>query len=597
MSFNISKRAMQVIIEPWDNAVDKAMKIIQSRDPGLLKNVKKIVVHPGTGSGQLGHVEMGPGKDPQEVHIFKDRIKQIVTQQSGNKTKTTLTTDELDNAIVNGIIETISHESGHIGRNRTPEQISKGPFFGEPEAEREAKSFMSKIQTSDDKKLEIKDSNIHGKGLFAKTSFSPDDYISVAFKINNTGDYKQTEEVKYINHSNKPNAEIIKNKDDFELYANKKIEPNDEITIDYDRTEKYTGIKGAKDFDRDGKIKAKASDLLSKSILFLSKFSEKFGLEVDPNLNFISNMKSEYVMTKNAFNSVKNNNSSITSELKDAIEFNKKEIVKSSTLKLLGIINDHIETNNFYDEDFVIRLSIWQAFNKLDVNGKLNKNTLQRFAELKHNTSNLPRNFSVVVPGNLYRGGMINDIEQLKNLKNMGIKQIISLHANPEISKMCNELSLINIPAFIENGYENETGRKIFGNSVSSILNNFPTYVHCFFGEDRTGAVIARYRTENGWPCDLAYKEAKAYGFKDMFADLIDWFSEPCGRPPIDTDKVRKMLNYKDPYVDPELEQECLSPVPTDVPYEGGLGYSDYITSATPTGISSIPIGIGSQGK
>lgn len=575
-SFNISKRAMQVIIEPWDNAVDKAMKIIQSKDPGLLKNVKKIVVHPGTGSGQLGHVEMGTGKDPQEIHVFKDRIKQIVTQQAGG-TKTTLTTDELESAIVNGIIETISHEIGHIGPQRTVEQIQTQPFLGEPEAERESKTFMSKIQMAKD--VEIKDSDIHGDGLFAKKEFEQDDYIAPALK----DDYNKSKELEYINHSKTPNAEIAEDKDGYGIYALKKINKNDEITIDYDETDEL--IKVDKDFDRDSKIKLEVKDLLNDALTFLSNLSEKLNVEIyEPDLKFVSNMESKYTMTKNAFKIKK----SIYNEIIDAIDYNKNVMLNKKALQLLGIIDHYIDLN--IDENFIVRLSKWQKLNKLDITGKLDNKTLNKFAERKIN--NFPRNFSIVVPGKLYRGGKIDSIEQLKNLKDLGVKQVVSLHASPEVIDMCDKLNLIHIPAYIENGYKNELGMTIFGDSVSKILDKFITYVHCFFGEDRTGAVIARYRVEKGWPCDLAYKEAKSFGFKDMFADLIDWFSEPCGKPPINTDKIRKVLKYENPYSPPEQECSIPSPISTDDPYSGFPGYSENIREESPVGLLSIPVNV-----
>jgi hypothetical protein len=364
MMFYISKRAFNVIIEPWDSAVDKALKVIQSKDPSILTNVKKVVVHSGAGGGQLGHVEKGMGKDPQEIHIFKDRIKQIVEQRAGGP-QTTLTTQELQQAIIDGMTETLYHEATHIGKGRTPEQIQRDPFLGEPEAERESATFMKRIKSS-------------------------------------------------------------------------------------------------------------------------------------------------------------------------------------------------------------------------------------------INQKNLPRNFATVIPNVLYRGGIIDNIKQLEYLKNLGIKRIVSLHENPRVLQLCKMADIECIPAFIENGSPEEFGRKVLGNSVSNFLTQKPTYVHCYYGEDRTGGVIARVRTEMGWPCDAAYKEAKSFGFKDMFIDLVDWFSEPCDKKPIDTDKIREMLGDIKPYKNPEEEdeeQDCSfpTPAPDDVPFPGTPGYTSHITSPTPVGISSIPFGIRTQ--
>jgi protein tyrosine/serine phosphatase len=364
--FYISKRAFNVIVEPWDSNIDKALRIIQNKDPSILTNVKKVVVHSGGGGGQLGHVEKGPGKDPQEIHIFKDRIRQIVEQRAGGP-QTTLTHEELQEAIIDSMTETLYHEAVHIGKGRTPEQIQKDPFLSEPEAERESAVFMKKVHSS-------------------------------------------------------------------------KIE---------------------------------------------------------------------------------------------------------------------------------------------------NKNIL-------------PRNFAVVIPKTLYRGGIINNIKQLEYLKSLGVKRIVSLHENSRVPQLCKIANIECIQAFIENGSPEEFGRKVLGNSVSNFLTQKPTYVHCYYGEDRTGGVIARVRTEMGWPCDKAYKEAKSFGFKDVFIDLIDWFSEPCDKKPINTDKIREMFGDIKPYKNPEKqEQDCasLTPVPNDVPFPSTIpgGYTSYITNPTPMGIFSIPFGIKAQ--
>lgn len=135
------KYSSQVIVEPWDPAVNKAMQKINQIDPSLLKNVTKIVVHPGGGSGQLGHVESGQGKDPHVIHIFKDRVREHVMRNANATTKKTLTPQELEQAIVDGLTEVLAHESGHIGKTAP---VGK-QFFGEPEAELEAKKMMSRI--------------------------------------------------------------------------------------------------------------------------------------------------------------------------------------------------------------------------------------------------------------------------------------------------------------------------------------------------------------------------------------------------------------------------------------------------------------------
>lgn len=131
---------VEVVIQPLDPAVQKAVQSVKSKEPNLLKNVTKVIVHSGGGGGELGHVESGPGKDPREIHIYKNRIDEIVKKELGGNADP----KALEEAIQRALMETISHEAGHIGANRTQEQILTQPFLGEGEAENQAKEFLSR---------------------------------------------------------------------------------------------------------------------------------------------------------------------------------------------------------------------------------------------------------------------------------------------------------------------------------------------------------------------------------------------------------------------------------------------------------------------
>jgi hypothetical protein len=491
----LSKHAARIVIEPWDPAVDKAVRMIDSISPGLLAPDIRIKVHSGGGSGQLGHVESGPGKNPREIHIFKDRIREIVMRNSGQAAKMTVTSGELENAVLDGLMETIVHEMGHLGRG-APRPVTS-PFLGEPEAETEARQFMQKVK------------------------MRPRTMASLVQAASQLEDIRQ----KYL-----PSRPIG--------------EPNLEFVAHVANNNSYQMIKTG--------VALLLKDELKPAIF----------------------------------------------DIEDAIKFNSSVSYSKPVMGLFGIITN-ICKNASLDADFVLELARWQAKNQLFPTGKLDKETLSKVATLAPKLEALPRNFAVVVPGKIYRGGMIDDSNQLKALKSLGIKRIISLHSNPEIARMCGEEGLEHLPAFIESGHTSEYGRNIFGNNVTEILTQKPCYVHCYFGEDRTGGVIARFRTENGWPCKMAYAEAKAHGFKDIFVDLIDWFSEPCEDKPVDTDKIRELLNNKEPYENPELtqEQECSLPTPArnDVPFPdpSNVGYTTYITSTVPTGIMSVPFAPG----
>ena len=91
----------------------------------------------------------------------------------------------------------------------------------------------------------IKDSGIHGFGLFARSKFKQGDYMGEydGPDVSENGSHvlwvEEGEEVwlardgknllRYLNHSSKPHAEFI----GFELFAIRDIDLDEEITIDY----------------------------------------------------------------------------------------------------------------------------------------------------------------------------------------------------------------------------------------------------------------------------------------------------------------------------------------------------------------------------
>jgi tyrosine-protein phosphatase SIW14 len=59
---------------------------------------------------------------------------------------------------------------------------------------------------------------------------------------------------------------------------------------------------------------------------------------------------------------------------------------------------------------------------------------------------------------------------------------------------------------------------------------NFPIFIHCHYGEDRTGLIIALYRVEvQGWTPAKAYQEMLADGFHPSLTDLDNYFRKRTG--------------------------------------------------------------------
>jgi hypothetical protein len=76
--------------------------------------------------------------------------------------------------------------------------------------------------------VELRDSQIHGKGLFATKSFKIGEIICPG-RLNG----KRTPGGRFINHSFNANIEPIKNGDDIYAVATKDIKINDELLVDY----------------------------------------------------------------------------------------------------------------------------------------------------------------------------------------------------------------------------------------------------------------------------------------------------------------------------------------------------------------------------
>lgn len=98
-----------------------------------------------------------------------------------------------------------------------------------------------------DKKLTyVAFSTIHGKGLFAKIRIKKEIYLGtytgpeakrngshVLWVYEDDGKVigrRGLNKMRYVNHSDKPNAEF----DGFDLYSTRRIKPDEEITIDYE---------------------------------------------------------------------------------------------------------------------------------------------------------------------------------------------------------------------------------------------------------------------------------------------------------------------------------------------------------------------------
>jgi protein tyrosine/serine phosphatase len=133
----------------------------------------------------------------------------------------------------------------------------------------------------------------------------------------------------------------------------------------------------------------------------------------------------------------------------------------------------------------------------------------------------------------MYRGGRPS-ADDLKELKKMGIKTILNLENDryplSQEKKVAEALNFnfISIPTA---SFLKPKDEKV--NRILAILDdseNYPIFIHCTHGRDRTGLMIGLYRVENeDWQPVKAYAEMKALGFRKILFNSDDYFKDRSG--------------------------------------------------------------------
>lgn len=144
--------------------------------------------------------------------------------------------------------------------------------------------------------------------------------------------------------------------------------------------------------------------------------------------------------------------------------------------------------------------------------------------------SSIPR-FEKIADG-LFRGGQ-PDKAGFEYLKSQGIRTVINLRGENDEEPIVNGLGIqyVHIPMAVM------PWSKISQKSIKSyfeVLNdpaNYPIFVHCRRGADRTGVMVALYRiVAQGWDGKKAVKEARDIGMRWWYLGLkgqIKGFAKP----------------------------------------------------------------------
>ncbi|HVI42760.1 MAG TPA: hypothetical protein VM577_19305 [Anaerovoracaceae bacterium] len=127
MAFEASDAELQspnVVVEPANSIIQKAVNLIKQIEPGYFVGVRKIVV---SASPDYGHVESGPDKDPAVINVNLARVQ----NEAGGDEK----------SAVRSIAGVIAHERGHVKSFNS----SLGFQGGEGPAEAEEKRVLQLI--------------------------------------------------------------------------------------------------------------------------------------------------------------------------------------------------------------------------------------------------------------------------------------------------------------------------------------------------------------------------------------------------------------------------------------------------------------------
>jgi len=145
------------------------------------------------------------------------------------------------------------------------------------------------------------------------------------------------------------------------------------------------------------------------------------------------------------------------------------------------------------------------------------------------------RRFAEICPG-LARGGDPGE-EGLRYLRDKGYRTIVSFLPSQDESAFVvhSGMKYVHIPMhsgpFSAEPPTDEQVRQFL--SVVKDTTQYPIFIHCHAGKDRTGAMSAIYRMDAcGWTTDEAVQEMKAFGFAGRYKRLFKYVRDYSARQP-----------------------------------------------------------------
>ena len=163
--------------------------------------------------------------------------------------------------------------------------------------------------------------------------------------------------------------------------------------------------------------------------------------------------------------------------------------------------------------------------------------------------------FREVVPGKLYRGSAPSpqDVQWLKDNKN--IKKIVSLdkRSGEAIDRACKLLSIQHVKMYIDGANKKTLLHFLTQNFHELFLENGPTFLHCYFGKDRSGLACALVECKYlGVSPDKAIQQAKALGFGvDVPPNVIELYEKIIRlcKPSMDNNSANDIVSNERDYI------------------------------------------------
>lgn len=149
-----------------------------------------------------------------------------------------------------------------------------------------------------------------------------------------------------------------------------------------------------------------------------------------------------------------------------------------------------------------------------------------------NNTSDPTANFSQVSSG-IFRGAR-PDQAAVTQLSQMGVHSILNLEDDTQAvadEKTWTDALKMTQYSFPMTGTSSPDNAEVSqALSVLADSKQYPIFVHCMKGQDRTGVVIALHRVFNeGWSANDASQEMLDHGFNTTLVALHDYFNQKVG--------------------------------------------------------------------